>query len=86
MRMVFGMIADDEARHAELSWDLHDWLAERLSPAARDRVEKARMEAVDRLRLEVASDGTGLSELGVPAGAEAIRLADALAKTLHRAA
>jgi hypothetical protein len=41
-RQAFAEIAADEARHAQLAWELHDWLLGRLEPGARARVEAAR--------------------------------------------
>ena len=39
VREVFGAVAEDEARHAELSWDLHAWFLESLSSDDRAHVE-----------------------------------------------
>jgi rubrerythrin len=48
-REAFAEIARDEARHAQLAWDLHAWLSGRLSTAERARVEAARARALARL-------------------------------------
>ncbi|NOK35265.1 hypothetical protein HMI49_18860 [Corallococcus exercitus] len=45
VRQSLGAIAPDELMHAELSWAIDAWAMERLSPEARERVEKARREA-----------------------------------------
>jgi len=42
-------IAEDEARHAALSHQVHAWLTERLDGAARERVRIAKREAVREL-------------------------------------
>ncbi len=49
-------IARDETRHAALSWDIAGWLEPRLSPAARRRVEAARLRAAHELSTEVTRD------------------------------
>lgn len=41
VRGVFGAVAEDEARHAELSWDLHAWFLESLAGDDRAHVEAA---------------------------------------------
>ena len=42
LRPIFSRIAEDEAEHAELAWDLQEWLESRLDAAARGRVRKER--------------------------------------------
>lgn len=49
IRELYAKIADDETRHAQLSWDLHEWLFEQLAPLERARVETARQRALDNL-------------------------------------
>jgi hypothetical protein len=49
LRRVYQRIARDEARHAQLSWDIADWAATKLDSAARDRVAQRRAEAVHEL-------------------------------------
>ena len=53
IRAAMGRIADDEARHAELSWALADWMESRLDEHARARVRAARDAALAALAAEV---------------------------------
>ncbi len=46
IRAAFTRIRDEELEHAELSWDIASWLDERLSPAERAQVERARHEEI----------------------------------------
>jgi len=52
LRDTMRTIAEDELSHAQLSWDVACWLAERLAPAERAVVERARLEAIQRLESE----------------------------------
>jgi hypothetical protein len=74
-REVFAQIAQDETRHAQLSWDLHAWLCAQLGPAERAQVLDAQRQAIaalastgvehlNSLPAEFGLDGlTGASEL-----------------------
>jgi hypothetical protein len=53
VRHVMGPIAEEELRHAELSWALDAWAARRLDAEARARVREARHEALRTLEREV---------------------------------
>lgn len=53
VRTALSDIAQDEVRHAALSWELADWLDARLSPAERDRVAFAREQALTELAAEL---------------------------------
>jgi hypothetical protein len=46
VRRAYRRIAQDEARHALLSFAANDWLTPRLSSAARRRTEEARREGI----------------------------------------
>ena len=46
LRRIFERIAVDETRHAQLAWDLHDWLCARLSAEQVETVEAARARAL----------------------------------------
>ena len=46
IRAAFSRIRDEELEHAELSWDIASWLDERLTPAERAEVERARHEEI----------------------------------------
>lgn len=53
IRRALVSVAEDEHRHAELSWRMHAWATEGLDADARARVEAAMVEALVALRLEV---------------------------------
>jgi hypothetical protein len=53
IRAVMRAIAQDETRHAELSWRVAAWLEPGLSPAERDALGVARSEALAQLQREV---------------------------------
>ena len=68
LRAALGRIAEDEAGHAQLAWDLHVWLLARLSPAARDRVEAARTDALADLPAQALRHARFIpAPLGMPA-------------------
>ena len=50
---AMARIAQDETRHAQLSWDLAAWAEHRLSPSGRARVEQARARALAELNVEI---------------------------------
>jgi hypothetical protein len=54
VRRLFATVAEDETRHAELAWDLADWLDSRLGASARERVREARLRALDELVAQLA--------------------------------
>jgi hypothetical protein len=84
IRVVMLSIADDEVRHAALSWAIAAWADGQLSPAAHGRICRARRHAVSSLRAEI--DRGVPPELaeraGVPTRAVAVRLLDALVISL----
>src|SRR5690606_15120662 len=49
LRELFGVLANDELRHGQLAWDLHEWLSSRLSAAQQAVVEQAQRRALARL-------------------------------------
>jgi hypothetical protein len=55
VRAAMKQIAEDEARHADLAWDVHEWIMARLDPAGRARVHLAMDRAARRTR-ELPSD------------------------------
>jgi hypothetical protein len=71
-RRVMKDIAADEARHAELSWELARWLEGKLDPASRARVARARRLAIADLTRECALDPSAAlgRELGLPSARE----------------
>jgi hypothetical protein len=81
IRHAFKRIAQDEVRHAQLSWDMHAWFLTQLSPADQRLVHAAQADALATLREEKEISEDAL--LGLP-GAELSqhlrsRFADALA-------
>jgi hypothetical protein len=56
-------IAEDETCHAELSWAIAAWLEPQLAAADRDRLRRARREAVAQLSHELTPVGLSASEL-----------------------
>ncbi len=76
VRASLAEIAEDECRHAQLSWDLHAWLWESLDEAERRDVEAARLHAMselrDALRMEPADELVMVA--GVPRSAEALTM------------
>lgn len=77
-------IADDETRHAALSWRVHAWMRTQLDDAANARVEAARREAVEALRDELRAPlpDAVITWAGLPASADAGALFAALAPSL----
>jgi hypothetical protein len=81
-------IADDEIRHAALSWQVARWAAGRLGPQALARVESARRAAADELFAEVARQPPAVlvETVGLPDAHTARRLLTAMLEGLdaHR--
>jgi hypothetical protein len=46
LRAVFGRIAEDETRHGQLAWDLHQWLLTQLDEPGRALVGAAQAQAM----------------------------------------
>jgi hypothetical protein len=53
IRRVMGPIAEDELRHAELSWEIDAWASSQLGAPARERLHEARVEALRTLRRDM---------------------------------
>jgi hypothetical protein len=70
-RRIFARIAEDEARHAELSFDLAEWASTRLDRTANARVDRERSEALATLTRR-----TSAHALGEPAARFALGLPD----------
>jgi hypothetical protein len=87
MRRAMTTIAEDEARHADLAWEIHAWVLPRLDETAQERVHEAMRDASRRaLRTPsfAARDPEGL--LGLPDEATAAILVARLDAALWRAA
>jgi hypothetical protein len=76
IRAAMAAIADDEAAHAELAWDLDAWLMARLDAPARARVRAARAQAIAVLEEELAQPLPALliARAGLPDVAQARQL------------
>jgi hypothetical protein len=87
VREQLGSVARDEARHAELSWQIHEWACARLSDAERDELASAAHRAVAELRRELEHDrGRAVqTEAGMPGPRQARTLLDALDRALWSA-
>ena len=87
IRAAFAAIADDEAEHAALSWELKTWFDTRLTAAERAYVQNAHETAVRHARRDAAAppDAPGLA-LGLPEAARAERLLAALMTAMATAA
>jgi hypothetical protein len=73
LRSAYRRIAADEARHAQLSWDVADWAERQLPASAASRVAERRARAVSELSRGLASEtlpGPLERQLGLP-GADA---------------
>ncbi|MFW6067322.1 MAG: ferritin-like domain-containing protein [Myxococcota bacterium] len=81
---AMGGIAEDETRHAELSWAIAEWAEPLLSAGERAVVSNARRRAAAELRAELAvpADSRVAAALGLPAPAVAVAMADRLDRDL----
>lgn len=84
VRDAMAGIARDEARHAELSWELNGWLARELDEAGRQAVREARRVAVEELRAELTApvDSTLVCEAGLPSADVAHQLLAELERSI----
>ncbi|RKH15336.1 ferritin-like domain-containing protein [Corallococcus sp. CA053C] len=84
VREAMMSIAEDETRHAGLSWDIDQWARPRLSAPEREALREAQRQAVALLRAEVAVPlDTGLvTEAGLPTPEVALSLLDTLEQEL----
>jgi len=77
LQHAYRRIARDEARHAQLSWDIAAWAEAKLDPAARELVSQRRAEAVRELARTVSQESEPESVrevLGLPDAAARARL------------
>jgi hypothetical protein len=84
IRGLFAKIAEDEARHAALSWDVAEWLHARLSPLQRVEIQLAcdRAHASLHDALAKGSAGAVQRELGSPPPHAAVAMAESLQQHL----
>ena len=77
-------IADDEIRHAALSWRIAEWIEPQLSPEEQRSIARARAQAITDLRAEMqvpVADALR-REAGLPAPEHAVALVDQLTATI----
>jgi hypothetical protein len=76
IRAAMAGIAEDETRHAEFSWALHEWIDGELSAVEQRAVRQARRGALERLRAELDTpvDPTVAQQAGMPTAEMAQRL------------
>lgn len=84
VREAMVRIAEDETRHADLSWAIDRWAVERLPSAEQEAVRAARQRAVEALRAEVSAptDAALLRALGLPEPEVAVAMVDLLSQEL----
>ncbi|WP_375743133.1 ferritin-like domain-containing protein [Corallococcus interemptor] len=84
VRQAMVRIAEDETRHAALSWDIDQWARPRLSEEDRRTLREAQKRAVALLREEVAVplDASIIKEAGMPTPETALALLDTLEQDL----
>jgi hypothetical protein len=87
LRAAFASIAEDEAEHAALSWELKAWFDTQLDASDRALVHDAYTKALASARRETAAppDAPGLA-LGLPAPARAMCMLDTLIDVMASAA
>ena len=88
VRAALAVIAEDEASHAELSWDLDRWFLARATPAERAQLAAAKRTAVATLRAEVDVDPHEdvVARTGLPGRSEAVAMVDRARDALWREA
>jgi hypothetical protein len=84
VRAALASIAEDEVRHAALAWKIAAWLEPRLDTAVREKVERARREALRELREELADEPEPAlaTSLGLPSARTALDMLHSLERTL----
>jgi hypothetical protein len=85
VREVMQRIAEDETRHAELSWRVAAWLEPQLTEAEQTAVLAARHAAFSKLRVELAQaqlSPAASALIGLPHDADGVALLDQLGSAL----
>jgi hypothetical protein len=80
VRAIMAAIAEDELGHAQLAWDVHAWLAERLDSAGAAAITRARAEAAAALLASAAHPVPTelVTHAGLPDAPAALRMAAAV--------
>jgi hypothetical protein len=84
VRSAMTRIAEEETRHAALSWQLASWLAARLDDATRARVERAMDEAIRELggAISIEPPDEVRRRAGLPTARRATQMLDGLRAAL----
>lgn len=84
VRAAHVAIAEEERTHAELAIELDAWFATRLDEGQRARIELAKAEAIDALRVELdqAPPSTLRAGAGLPPATQALAILDGLFRAL----
>lgn len=84
VRAALAEIAEDETRHAELSWEIDRWVRSRLSDEEEIRLDAAQREAANALQRDVAYDWPDdvRTTAGMPDAATSAELARAFSEAL----
>jgi len=84
VREAMARIAEDETRHAELSWDIAAWADGRLTAEERARVYAAQRAAVAKLREELSApvDPALVQVAGMPDATSAVAMLDVMLEGL----
>ncbi len=84
LRAVFARIARDEARHAELAWDIAAWAATRLSAEQSDQLRAEMSTAWAELCTELRGSRPDAVQvaLGAPSAEVAVQMATSMAQQL----
>jgi hypothetical protein len=86
IRRAMTIIAEDEARHADLAWEIHAWVLSKLDDDARGRVHEAMRTASARACMPSFAPDDPNGSLGLPDVATNAMLVAALDATLWSAA
>jgi hypothetical protein len=84
IRRAMKSIADDETRHAALSWKIDVWARSQLSAAQRTALDRVQRQAIEMLREELSVEPANelVEEAGLPTAQTAVALAGVLEQQL----
>jgi hypothetical protein len=85
VREVMTRVANEEARHAQLSWDLHAWSSSLLTEAEQATVREEIVRARESLRDSLCDHQDWGKRVGLPSLTESLRLLDATESLLFAA-
>ena len=80
IKKIMKLIAKDETEHAQLAWDIHQWLMKQLTKQQQLEIHRAQQKAFEKLAQEVAKDAQ--TELGHQLGNPQETLVHELANAL----